>query len=154
MTTQSQSSTPQSGPGPMSRAEIEGFLAERRNIMVAAIRRDGRPQMTPNWFVWQNGHFYISTTKTRAKYANLKRDSRVQLALDEPEGFRSVVLDGKAEILEDLEAFMPFSRAITTKYSGREPDAQALRERLIREKRVILEITPDRPMEDWLSWKR
>jgi PPOX class probable F420-dependent enzyme len=138
----------------MSHEELETFLSEVRNIMVAAIRRDGRPQMTPNWFVWRDGHFYISTTRTRAKYANLKRDQRVQLALDEPQGFRTLVVDGRAEILENLEEFIPFSRAITTKYSGRTPDEQALRDRLLREKRVILRITPDRPMEEWLSWKR
>jgi PPOX class probable F420-dependent enzyme len=144
----------QSSPSRMSREEIETFLSEVRNIMVGAIRRDGRPQMTPNWFVWQGGQFYISTTKSRAKYANLKRDPRVQLALDEPQGFRTVVLDGRAEILEDIDEFIPFSRAITTKYSGRTPDEQALRDRLVREGRVILRITPDRPPEEWLSWKR
>jgi hypothetical protein len=78
----------------------------------------------------------------------------VQLALDEPQGFRTVVVDGKAEILENIDEFIPFSRAITSKYSGRTPDEQALRDRLVREKRVILRITPDRPPEEWLSWKR
>jgi PPOX class probable F420-dependent enzyme len=138
----------------MSREEMETFLSEVRNVMVAAIRRDGRPQMTPNWFVWQGGQFYISTTQSRAKYANLKRDPRVQLALDEPQGRRAVVLDGRAEILEDIDEFIPFSRAISAKYIGRIPDEQALRDRLISEKRVILRITPDRAPEEWLSWKR
>ncbi len=42
-------------------AKLEAFLAQPRNVMVAAIRRDGRPQMTPNWFLWDGSRFYIST---------------------------------------------------------------------------------------------
>ena len=122
--------------------------------MVAALRKDGRPQMTPNWFIWKDGAFYISTTKTRAKYRNLKRDPRVQLALDEPEGFRTVIVDGKAEIFENIDEFIPYSRAISIKHSGQTPDEQALRRRLEQEQRVILKITPDKPIEDWLTWKR
>ena len=137
----------------MSREEMESFLAEVRNITVATVRKDGRPQMTPNWFIWQNGHFYISTTKTRAKYTNLKRDPRIQLALDDAEKHRCLIVDGKAEILENIDEFIPFSRAIRTKHLGKPPEEQALREGLIREQRVILKVTPDRPMEQWLSWK-
>jgi hypothetical protein len=33
-----------------STEKIEAFLAEPRNVVVAGIRRDGRPQLTPNWF--------------------------------------------------------------------------------------------------------
>ena len=54
-------------PTGMTRDHVEQFLAEPRNIMVAAIRRDGRPQVTPNWFYWDGERFYISTTKTRQK---------------------------------------------------------------------------------------
>ena len=149
MTTQAQ---PSSRAG-MSRQEIEAFLAEVRNIIVGTIRRDGRPQMTPNWFVWQDGRFYVSTTRTRAKYRNLKRDPRIQLLLDDAERHRCLIVDGRAEILEDLDEFIAFSRAITAKHRGGPPDEQALRDRLIREQRVILKVTPARPPEEWLSWK-
>lgn len=35
-------------PGRMTTEDIEQFLVEPLNTMVAAIRVDGRPQMTPN----------------------------------------------------------------------------------------------------------
>jgi PPOX class probable F420-dependent enzyme len=137
----------------MTRAEMESFLAEVRNIIVAAVRRDGRPQMTPNWFVWQNGKFYISTTKARAKYKNLKRDPRIQLCLDDADKHRCLVVDGRAEILENVDEFFAYSRAIRTKHRGAPPDEEELKAELIRDQRVILRVTPDRPMEEWLSWK-
>ncbi|MGI8551842.1 MAG: PPOX class F420-dependent oxidoreductase [Dehalococcoidia bacterium] len=129
-------------------------MAEPRNIMVAAIRKDGTPQMTPNWFLWKDGHFYISTTKTRAKYTNLKRDPRVQLALADPQSFRALIIDGRCEILENIDEFLPFSLGITQKHTGQTPSEQAARERLIREQRVILKITPAKSIDQWLSWQR
>ena len=141
-------------PSSMSREQVESFLAERRNIMVATIRRDGRPQMTPNWFFWDGERFYISTTKTRRKYTNLRRDPRVQLALDEPGGFRTVLIDGTAEIWENLDRGLPYFKRITEKHTGRTPDDTATRERLVREQRVLLVITPEKPPEQWTRWMR
>lgn len=141
-------------PTGMGREEIEVFLAEPRNIMVGAIRRDGRPQMTPNWFYWDGQRFYISTTKTRQKYANLHRDPRVQLVLDEPTGFRTLLIDGTTEIWDDLERGLPYFKEITRKHRGSVPDDAAVRERLVREQRVLLVITPEKPPEQWTRWQR
>jgi len=33
-----------------STEKIKAFLAEPRNVVVAGIRRDGRPHLSPNWF--------------------------------------------------------------------------------------------------------
>src|SRR3712207_181666 len=110
-----------SAPTGMTRAQLEQFLAESRNIMVAAIRPDGRPQVTPNWFHWDGERFYISTTKTRQKYKNFRRDPRVQLVLDEPTGFRTVLIDGTTEIWEDHERGLPYFSRITEKHTGRTP---------------------------------
>ncbi len=141
-------------PGGMTGEQIEQFLAERRNIMVAAIRRDGRPQVTPNWFYWDGSRFYISTTKTRQKYKNLVRDPRIQLVLDEPEGFRTVLIDGTTEIWEDHDRGLPYFKRIAEKHTGNVPDDATIRERLVREQRVLLVITPDDPIEQWTSWVR
>jgi PPOX class probable F420-dependent enzyme len=141
-------------PTTMDREQIEQFLAQPQNIMVAAIRKDGRPQVTPNWFYWDGDRFYISTTKSRQKYKNLRRDPRVQLVLDEPSGFRTLLIDGTTEILEDLEQALPFFKKITEKHTGRTPEDSVLRERLEREGRVMLVITPDRPPEQWTRWMR
>ena len=141
-------------PTGMTREQLEQFLAEPRNIMVAAIRTDGRPQVTPNWFHWDGERFYISTTKTRQKYKNFRRDPRAQLVLDEPTGFRTVLIDGTVEIWEDHERGLPYFTRITEKHTGRTPEEAAQRERLQREQRVLLVITPDRPPERWSSWMR
>ena len=40
-----------------STGKIEAFLAEPRNVVVAGIRRDGRPHLSPNWFYWDGQRF-------------------------------------------------------------------------------------------------
>ncbi len=132
--------------------KLRAFLAEPRNVMVGAIRRDGRPQMTPNWFYWDGARFYISTTRTRAKYKNLRRDPRVQLVLDDPTAFRTVVIDGTAEFWEDIDRGLPFFKKITEKHGRPAATDEAWRERLTNEQRVLLVIHPEKPAEQWLSW--
>ena len=118
-------------------------------MVVDVPRKDGRPQMTPNWFLWERGRFLISTTKDRGKYRMFRRDPRVQLAVDDSTGFRSVLVDGTVEIWDDVEAALPSFRAIRAKHNRpHQTDAELLAE-LERDRRVVLVITPDRPIEEW-----
>src|SRR5260370_7058340 len=77
-----------------SNDKLAAFLSEPRNVIVAGIRKDGRPHLTPNWFHLDGELFYVSTTRTRAKYAIFRRDPRVNLAIDHPDGLRSVLVPG------------------------------------------------------------
>ena len=99
-----------------STGKIEAFLAEPRNVIVAGIRHDGRPHLSPNWFYWDGQRFYVSTTRDRVKYAIFRRDPRAQLLIDDPTGFRAVLVPGTVEIREDLAAELPRFRAILEKH--------------------------------------
>jgi len=136
----------------MERDKIEALLAEKHNIQVAAIRPDGRPQVTPNSFYWDGEKFYISTTKRRRKYHNLKRDPRVQLVVDDPSRFRAALIDGTAEIIEDIEEQLPFYLKIMEKNGNTSSDPEATRERLVKQDRVMIVVTPEKAPEDWTAW--
>lgn len=135
-----------------SSGNIEAFLAEPRNIIVAGIRRDGRPQLSPNWFYWDGERFYVSTTRGRAKYAIFRRDPRAQLLIDDPVDFRAVLVPATVEIREDLAPELPRFRAIREKYGLAVPDDDEHLRALTAEGRVLLAITPDQPPSDWTSW--
>jgi hypothetical protein len=105
--------------GMASTDKIEVFLAERRNAVVAGIRRDGRPHLSPNWFCWDGQRFYVSTTRSRVKYAIFPR---AQLLMDDPTGFRAVLVPATVEIREDIAAELPQFRAIREKYGMTVPD--------------------------------
>lgn len=135
----------------LDRAKLEAFLAEPRNALVAGIRRDGRPQMTPNWFLWDGARFHVSTTRSRVKYAMFRRDPRVQLAIDDSTGFRYVVIDGTVEIGEDIDAGLPKFQALRAKHGRDNQTLEELRAEMIRDGRVLLSVTPDQPPERWLQ---
>jgi PPOX class probable F420-dependent enzyme len=129
--------------------KIEAFLAERRNVVVGGLRKDGRPHLSPNWFVWDGQRFYVSTTRMRVKYAIFRRDPRTQLLVDDPTGFRSVLVPGTVEIREDLRAELPRFRTLREKHGVSIPaDEEFLRD-LADEGRVLLSITPDKPLSEW-----
>jgi len=76
---------------------VEAFLAEPRNVVVAGIRKDGRPHVSPNWFFWDGERFYISTTRPRVKYKIFSRDPRVELLVDDATGHRYAELTGTVD---------------------------------------------------------
>ncbi|HEX3387515.1 MAG TPA: pyridoxamine 5'-phosphate oxidase family protein [Streptosporangiaceae bacterium] len=135
-----------------STAKIEAFLAEPRNVIVAGIRRDGTPHLTPNWFLWDGVGFYVSTTRHRAKYAIFRRDPRAQLAIDDGPGYRTVLVRATADVREDLATGLSRFRALYAKYSRPVLSDEELLISLTEEGRVLLAFTPDRPMERWTCW--
>jgi PPOX class probable F420-dependent enzyme len=133
-------------PGP---TEVAAFLAEPFNVQVAGIRKDGRPHLSPNWFYWDGERFYVSTTRTRAKYKIFRRDPRVELVIDDPAGHRYVGLPGTVEILEDIPANLPVVRTIREKYGRAVPPDNELAAELTAAERVLLAITPTSPPASW-----
>jgi len=135
-----------------STGKIEAFLAEPRNIVVAGVRRDGSPHLSPNWFYWDGQRFYVSSTRHRAKYTIFRRDNRAQLLVDDCTGFRAVLAQGTVEVREDIAAELPRFRAIREKHGVPVPrDDEQLRE-LTAGGRVLLAITPAGPPSSWTCW--
>jgi PPOX class probable F420-dependent enzyme len=134
-----------------SSTALEAFLAEPRNIIVAGIRKDGRPHLSPNWFYWDGTHFYVSTTRKRAKYAIFGRDQRAELVVDDPTGMRYVEIPATVEIREDVPANVSLFRAIREKHGRAVPPDDQLAADLIAEDRILLVFTPSTPQSAWTS---
>jgi PPOX class probable F420-dependent enzyme len=135
-----------------SPSPLESFLAEPRNVIVAGVRQDGRPHLSPNWFFWDGEKFYVSTTRKRVKYAVFRRDPRVELAIDDATGFRTVLVSGTVEIREDVRAELACFRAIRAKHGRPATSDDELAEQLLADDRVLLAITPVGPPSTWTSW--
>lgn len=133
----------------MATSNLEAFLAERRDVIVVGVRKDGRPHATPNWFWWDGRKFYVSTTRHRVKYRMFRRDPRVQLLIDDDPGHRTVSLYGTVEVHEDVAAELSRFRAIREKYGRQVPSDDEFKAELTADERVLLAITPDGPPESW-----
>jgi hypothetical protein len=94
----------------------------------------------------------VSTTRSRVKYAIFRRDSRAQLLIDDPTGFRAVLVPATVETREDIAAELPRFRAIREKYGMTVPGDEEHLRALAAEGRVLLAFTPDQPLADWTCW--
>lgn len=130
---------------------LDAFLAEPRNVVVAGIRRDGRPHLSPNWFLWDGEKFYVSTTRPRVKYKIFRRDPRVELLIDDATGHRYAQLNGTVEIREDVKPELSRFRAIREKHGHKLGSDEELAAALIADDRVLLAITPSGPPSTWTT---
>ena len=133
-------------------SNLDAFLAEPRNVIVAGIRKDGRPHLSPNWFFWDGERFYISTTRGRVKYRIFRRDQRVELSIDDATGFRTVLVTGTVEIREDVSKELDHFRAISAKHGRPATSDEDLTQSLLADDRVLLSITPAGPPDTWTAW--
>jgi PPOX class probable F420-dependent enzyme len=120
--------------------EEERFLVEHRFGVVTTLRKDGSPQSTPVYYVFEKGKLWISVTQDRKKTYNVLRDPRVTMcALAEQSPFDYVQVMGTAEITDnDLEAT---SWRIWSRF--RDPMPDDFPQRLVDQKRMLLVITPE-----------
>ncbi|HTR93665.1 MAG TPA: pyridoxamine 5'-phosphate oxidase family protein [Trebonia sp.] len=130
---------------------LEAFLAEPRNVIVAGLRKDGRPHLSPNWFFWDGERFYVSTTRKRVKFAVFSRDPRAELVVDDSTGYRYVSVPATTEIREDVTANVSLFRAIREKHGRGTPPDDELAADLIADDRVLLVFTPSAPASAWTT---
>jgi uncharacterized pyridoxamine 5'-phosphate oxidase family protein len=129
--------------------KVKAFLTEARNVVVAGVRRNGEPHLSPNWFYWDGERFYVSTTRNRAKYRVFTGNARAALLIDDSTGFRYVRVPVTVEIRDDLRAELPRFRAIREKMGVSVPSDTEFLAWLESEGRVLLAMTPDGPLDTW-----
>jgi PPOX class probable F420-dependent enzyme len=129
----------------MTPDEMDAFLAEPRNAIVATLNPDGSAQLSPIWFVWEDGVVYFSTTKHRLKVKNLQRDPRISFVVDDPgPPQRTVTFRGEVQSIE--EGLGTVTERIARKYS---PDGSAYESIANTPGRVVVAFRPSRI----LTWR-
>lgn len=73
---------------------MEARLGRESTIWVVTVRRDGRPHLTPVWYIWLEDRIYIAIGTDSQKFANLRGNQSVALALPDTESV--IVLEGEA----------------------------------------------------------
>lgn len=116
--------------------DVERRLEQERVVWFVSVRRDGSPHVTPVWFVFSDGTWWVATAWRNVKVANVRHQTQVSLALPDPE--QPLVAQGRAYVHESdfPDAVV---REFAEKYSGwdiasTEPDGP----------RVLLEVATDR----------
>jgi PPOX class probable F420-dependent enzyme len=131
----------------MTPEQIEAFLAAPRHAVVAALRRDGSPQLSPIWYLCEKDRLYFSTLAESAKCRQLRRDPRIALCVDggHPDA-RFVTIYGTAEIVEEESPWREdIEWRILRRYHESEEEARRYREEIDGAGRnALVVVTPER----------
>jgi PPOX class probable F420-dependent enzyme len=125
------------------------LLAESRLGVLATIKADGRPQLSPvmPFYDQEAGVIYVSMTEGRAKTANLRRDPRATLEVTSPDGWAWATAEGMATIIgpgadphgPEVEALVDYYRTA----AGDHPDWDEYRSVMVSDRRVLMTMTVD-----------
>lgn len=125
------------------------LLAESRLGVLATIKSDGRPQLSPvlPFYDHEAGVIYVSMSEGRAKTANLRRDPRATLEVTSPDGWAWATAEGTATLTgpgadphgPEVEALVDYYRAA----AGEHPDWDEYRSAMVSERRVLMTMTVD-----------
>jgi PPOX class probable F420-dependent enzyme len=130
----------------MTSAQIEAFLREDRHAVLATTRRNGTPQLTPVWFLYEDGQLYISAGASTAKVHNLRRDPRTSVCVDGCRGDeRYVILSGTATLVEPGEPLQQETRwRIIRKYHDSDGAAQRYYDSIKDSPAALIIVSPDK----------
>jgi len=129
--------------------EARAVIREQPRAVLATLRADGTPQMSPVVAaVDDHGTVLVSTRETALKVRNLRRDPRLWLCFL-ADGFfgRWIQVEGRAEIVA-LPAAMDGLVDYYRRVSGEHDDWDDYRAAMERERRVLLRVALDRAGPD------
>lgn len=125
------------------------LLAESRLGVLATIKSDGRPQLSPVMPFYDRTAdvIHVSVTEGRAKTANLRRDPRATLEVTGPDGWSWATAEGVATLTgPGTDPYGPEVEALVTYYrlaAGEHPDWEEYRSVMVSDRRVLMTMTVD-----------
>ncbi|KOX16125.1 PPOX class F420-dependent oxidoreductase [Nocardiopsis sp. NRRL B-16309] len=120
------------------------LLAGSRLGVLATIKSDGRPQLSPVMPFYDRGAevLYVSMTEGRAKTANLRRDPRAALEVTSADGGSWATAEGTVTLTgpgtdpdgPEVDALVDYYRAA----AGEHPDWSEYRSVMVSDRRVLM----------------
>jgi F420H(2)-dependent biliverdin reductase len=89
-------------------------LSTEANIWIAVTRRDGRPHLTPVWFVWVDQKVWLCVQRESVKARIVASRPSVSFALED--GNRPITGEGSASIVEIALAPADVTATFRSKY--------------------------------------
>ncbi|MET9443771.1 PPOX class F420-dependent oxidoreductase [Streptomyces sp. NPDC006610] len=120
------------------------LLAESRLGVLATIKSDGRPQLSPVMPFYDRAaeRLYVSMTEGRAKTANLRRDPRAALEVTAPDGRSWATAEGTVTLVgPGTDPHGPEADALVDYYrlaAGEHPDWAEYRSVMVSDRRVLM----------------
>jgi PPOX class probable F420-dependent enzyme len=122
--------------------EARDYLRKQHHAVLATMRRDGTPQMSPvTVSVDAEGYVVVSSRETAMKVKNLRRDPRAWVCAF-PDAFYGgpfVQVEGNVTIVDlpdAMDGLVDYYRSV----SGEHPDWDDYRAAMVRDQRVLIKL--------------
>ena len=134
-------------PRQMGQEEIRALLERDIPARLATLDTDGFPHVTPLWFVWSAGSFYMTSLPGRPHVERLRQNLQCGIVVDDEEQERSdgerpnrqVRAVGVADLRQDTDGF--WTRLITGKYVTGSASVRKSQSRS-QQSRILIELRP------------
>jgi nitroimidazol reductase NimA-like FMN-containing flavoprotein (pyridoxamine 5'-phosphate oxidase superfamily) len=138
-----------SPPRPLTDDELDALLGLDVPGRLGTLDKEGYPHITPIWFVWEDGAFYMTSLPGKAHVRRLEREPRASFCVDVEDDERadgerpnrSVQGVGPAELFDDDAG--AWTARITEKYI-RGPGRRSVVEHRTSQERVVIRLQPVR----------
>ena len=130
--------------------EARDYLRSHHRAVLATMRRDGTPQLSPvTASVDAEGYVVVSSRETAVKTKNVRRDPRAWLCAfpDSFFGDRFVQVEGDVTVVslpEAMDGLVDYYRSV----SGEHPDWDDYRAAMVRDQRVLIKLALTRAGPD------
>ena len=130
----------------MSLQVFDRFVDADRHAVLATNRSSGPPQLTPVWYLYEDGRFYVSAVDSTVKVHNLRRDPSMTLCIDGCRGdSRYVVASGTATLIEPGHGIQAEMRKrIIRRYHSSDEEAERYYETAKKNPAVLIVLDPER----------
>jgi PPOX class probable F420-dependent enzyme len=125
--------------------EARAFIQIHHRGVLATVRKDGEPQLSPVTVgVDEDGSLIISTRETAMKTLNVRRNGRASVCVFQDSFFGAwVQAEGMATVEslpEAMEGLVRYYRLV----AGEHPDWEDYRRAMVRDRRVLLRMQIER----------
>ena len=89
----------------MTAEERDAFLDEQRTCRVGTASPDGRPHVSPLWYVWHGGCLWLYSIVRSQRWTDLERNPRCSVVVDAGTEYlelRGVELYGSVEVVGEV----------------------------------------------------
>jgi PPOX class probable F420-dependent enzyme len=130
--------------------DMHALLAQARIGVLATIKADGRPQLSPvqPYYDRAAGVISVSTAHGLAKTANLRRDPRASLSVVSADGRSWATAEGTVTLVgPGADPDGPEVRALVDYYraaAGEHPDWAEYRAVMVADRRVLIRMTVEK----------
>ncbi|MEU8758705.1 PPOX class F420-dependent oxidoreductase [Streptomyces sp. NPDC048659] len=132
-----------------TRFDARELLTKSRLGVLATIKADGRPQLSPvmPFYDPATETLYVSMTEGRAKTVNLRRDPRAALEVTSADGWSWATAEGTVTLTgpgtdphgPEVEALVDYYRLA----AGEHPDWEEYRAAMVADGRVLMRMSVD-----------